>query len=145
MSFIARPERSKAVATAGTGPSPMRDGSTPALAQVTSRTRGVSPSSAARSGVVTMQTAAASFWPLALPAVTVAAESLAASTGFSAASASRVLSGRGVSSASTTVEPVREVTVTGTISSKNQPSATATPARCCDRSARASWSSRLIE
>src|SRR5580698_4711919 len=44
MSLIASPERSNALATAGTGPSPMRDGSTPARAQVTSRTRGVSPS-----------------------------------------------------------------------------------------------------
>ncbi len=56
---------------------PIVSGGTPATAQLTSRANGDSPSSRARSAEVTMQTAAPSFWPLALPAVTVASGSLA--------------------------------------------------------------------
>ena len=50
-------------------------GATPATAQPTSRASGRSPSCSACSAVVTMQAAAPSFWPLALPAVTVASGS----------------------------------------------------------------------
>ena len=63
--------------------------------------RAAGPARSARSGVVTRQAAAASFWPLALPAVTVASGSSAASTGRSLASASSVVSARGCSSRST--------------------------------------------
>ena len=64
-----------AAAVAGTGPMPMIFGSTPARPHETRRTSGVRPNSAAFSGVVTMHIDAASFCPLALPAVTVASES----------------------------------------------------------------------
>ena len=70
-SDIRSPTRSSTRAVDGTGPSSIRVGSTPALAHDTSRTSGVSPSSAGRCGVVTTHTAAASFCPLEFPAVTV--------------------------------------------------------------------------
>ena len=57
---------------------PIVSGATPATAHETRRASGRRPSSAAFSGCVTMHTAAPSFWPLALPAVTVASGSLRA-------------------------------------------------------------------
>src|ERR1039457_1894647 len=79
---------------------PIVSGGTPATAQLTSRANGVSPSSAASSACVTMQTAAPSFCPLELPAVTVASGSERPITGRSAARPSSVVSGRGCSSRS---------------------------------------------
>ena len=69
--------------------------------------------------------------PLALPAVTVPP---ARNAGFSEASFSAVVSGRGCSSRSTPA--------TGTSSSANRPAASAAAHVCCERSANASWSSR---
>ena len=64
---------------AGTGPMPIVSGATPATAQPTSRTSGLAARALGRPPrVVTTQTAAPSFWPLALPAVTVASGSIAA-------------------------------------------------------------------
>ena len=127
--------RSRAFAVAGTGPMPIRDGSTPARAHDTTRTMGTSPNCAARSGVVTMQAAAASFWPLAFPAVTVALASASSMMGRRFARASSVVSARGVSSTETTVSPQRLGMVTGTISSSKIPADAAATARSCDRSA----------
>lgn len=56
---------------------PIVAGSTPATAQDASRAIGCRPSAAARCGVVTTHTAAPSFWPLELPAVTVESGSAA--------------------------------------------------------------------
>ena len=69
---------------------PIVFGGTPATPHETSRASGRSPSSAAFSGVVTTQTAAPSFCPLALPAVTVASGSSLPMIGRSLASVSTV-------------------------------------------------------
>lgn len=70
------PARCSARPVDGIGPIPIISGATPATVHVTRRANGCKPSSAALSGCVTTQTAAPSFWPLALPAVTVASGSL---------------------------------------------------------------------
>ncbi len=121
MSFSPRPARFSAFSTAGTGPMPMRAGCTPATPQLTSRPSGFSRSASAFSRLATMQAAAASFCPLALPAVTVAAGSDLARIGRSAASFSRFASARGCSSRSNTVSPLRSLTRTGTISCAKTP------------------------
>src|SRR5215210_319946 len=72
---------SSAFATAGTGPIPIVRGATPPTPQETSLASGRSPYSTAFSGLVTTTTAAPSFWPEALPAVTVASGSSRPSTG----------------------------------------------------------------
>ena len=51
----------------------------------------------------------------------------------------------GVSSLSTTVSPLRLLTVTGVISAANAPEFTALSARCVDSVANASWSARENE
>ena len=104
---------------AGTGPMPIVSGGTPPTPQDTSRANGRSPRSGARSGCVTTQIAAPSFWPDALPAVTVASGSSRPMIGRSPASTSTLVSGRMCSSVST----VRRFTGTGTISSANRPRA----------------------
>ena len=101
---------------AGTGPIPITLGATPAVAHDTNRTSGLRPSSAARSAVVTKHMDAASFWPLALPAVTVASGLSLDRTGLSLLSDSTVVSARGCSSMSITSSPRRLRTVTGMIS-----------------------------
>ena len=122
MSSSVSPARSRARALAGTGPIPIVRGGTPATAQDTSLAIGFSPSSAARSAWVTTHTAAPSFWPLELPAVTVASLSERRVIGFSADRLSIEASGRGCSSRSTARGPdFRSSTVTGTISSENVP------------------------
>ncbi len=60
-----RPARHNAFSTVGTGPILMRSGRTPDTPQLTGLPRGFSPISSALSRVVTIQAAAASFWPLA--------------------------------------------------------------------------------
>ena len=70
--------------------------------------------------------------PEALPAVTVPFLSKA---GRSFASVSMVVPCLGYSSASTTVSPLREVIVTGTISSLKRPAFCAASARDCERAA----------
>ncbi|OLT14175.1 hypothetical protein BJF79_03195 [Actinomadura sp. CNU-125] len=144
MSARVSPAAASALAVAGTGPMPIVRGGTPARPHETSRTSGRSPSSAARSGVVTTHAAAASFCPLAFPAVTVASGSPLPRTGRSRASPSMDVSGRGCSSVSTTVSPLRPLTVTGTSSSANRPSRWAATARACDRTDSSSCSSRPI-
>jgi hypothetical protein len=73
--------------------------------------------------------------PEALPAVTVPS---GFTIGFSLRSASTVVSGRGCSSADTTIDPWRCAMVTGTISSASRPPAIAAPARAWLRTANAS-------
>jgi hypothetical protein len=117
-------------------------GGTPPTPHDTSRARGRSPSSAAFSGVVTTQIAAPSFWPLALPAVTVASGSSLPRIGRSFASVSTDESGRMCSSRSTTTSPLREEMVTGTSSSANRPASVAAAARWWERTAYSSCASR---
>jgi hypothetical protein len=76
-----------------------------------------------------MQTAAPSFCPDALPAVTVASGFCLPVIGRSVARLSVVEPGRMCSSRSKTVSPLRPLTVTGTISSVKRPSACAAVAR----------------
>jgi hypothetical protein len=111
MSASVSPAVARAFAVAGTGPMPIVAGGTPPTPHETSRANGRSPSSAARSGCVTTQMAAPSFWPDALPAVTVASGSLRPMIGRRPASTSTLVSGRTCSSATTSP--------TGTISSAN--------------------------
>ncbi len=63
--------RSSARRVAGTGPSPITDGSTPATAVLTTRARGDSPRERARSASTSTTAAAPSLIPELLPAVTV--------------------------------------------------------------------------
>ena len=144
MSESLRSACASAFAVAGTGPMPIVRGGTPATPHDTSRASGRSPSSAAFSGVVTIATAAPSFWPLALPAVTVASGSSLPMIGRSVASFSTFASGRMCSSRSTTVSPLRPLIVTGTSSSANRPASTAAAARWWLRTAYSSCSSRGI-
>ena len=105
-----------ATSVAGTGPMPMMLGATPACPHDTMRTNGVRPYSSAFSGVVTTHMDAASFCPLALPAVTVASGSSASRTGLSLLSDSTDVSARGCSSVSISSSPCRVRTATGMIS-----------------------------
>jgi hypothetical protein len=66
-------------------------------------------------------------------------------TPLSLASISSVVSGRGCSSVSTTSgSPFLRGISTGVSSSANRPAAWAAPQRCCERTANASWSARLM-
>lgn len=87
--------------------------------------------------VVTMHRAAPSFWPEALPAVTVASSSDFPSIGLSFASFSTVDPERMCSSVVMTCSGVFLVagSVIGTISSANFPSSVAEAARRCDSTA----------
>ena len=129
MSDSFSPALPSAASVAGTGPIPMMLGATPADPQETSRTNGVSPSSSAFCGVVTMHMEAASFWPLEFPAVTVASGSSASRTGFSLLNVSTDVSARGCSSVSINSSPWRVRTATGMISSARIPSFCAATAR----------------
>ena len=91
------------------------------------------PRSCAHSSEQTTTHEAPSFSPGALPAVVVPSGS---NTGFSDASFSRLVSRRMLSSA--------ETSPTGTISSSKRPASCAAAARCCERNAQASCSSRLM-
>ena len=140
MSFGSRPARSSAFRVEGTGPMPITAGSTPAEALATMRASGSRPSSRARSSLVTTTQAAPSLICEALPAVTVPP---CLKIGLSAARRSRLVSGRGPSSAwMVTGSPLGWGTSTVTISSSKRPASAAAMARRCDSSANASWSSR---
>jgi acetyl-CoA acetyltransferase family protein len=115
----------------GIGPMPITRGSTPATEEPTNAASGWAPSSRAQSSLAITSAAAPSLMPDELPAVTVPS---ARNAGFSAASFSALVSGRGCSS--------RTASPTGTSSSANRPAASASAQRCCDCSAKASCSSR---
>ena len=105
------PTRSSSLRTAGTGPMPITRGSTPATALPTNVPSGSTPSSRAFSSDATTSAAAPSLSPDELPAVTVPP---GRNAGFSVASFSALVSGRGCSSRATpsdrdelVVEPAR--------------------------------------
>ena len=126
---------------AGAGPMPMMRGGTPATADATMRARGTRPCFRAAASDATIVAQAPSLTPDALPAVTVPS---GRTTPLSLASDSSVVA-RGCSSRSTTTgSPLREGTLTAAISSARRPAAIASAARCCERSAKASWSARAI-
>ena len=110
---------------------PITLGSTPATALPANAASGSTPSSRAFSSDAMTSAAAPSLIPDEFPAVT---PPPARKAGFSAASFSAEVSGRGCSSRSTSP--------TVTSSSVKRPAASAAAHRCCDSSANASWSSR---
>ena len=121
---------------------PMTRGGTPALAIATTRASGSSPCARAAASEATISAQAPSLSPDALPAVTVPPSRNGAGSDASFAS---VVSGRGCSSRSTMRgAPRGPGTSTGTISTARRPASSAAAARCCERSAKASWSARAI-
>ena len=104
----------------------------------TIRASGVMPSSAALMSLITTTAAAPSLSGQQLPAVTVPS---GRNTGFSAATFSSVVPGRGPSSALTTVP---SGSVTGVMSRCQNPLASAFSARFCDRTPNSSWSARVM-
>ena len=104
----------------------------------TMRASGVMPSSAALRSLITMTAAAPSLSGQQFPAVTVPS---GRKTGFSAATFSIVVPGRGPSSAATT-EP--SGSVTGVISRCQKPFAMAFSARFCERTPNSSCCSRVM-
>ena len=134
--------RSMALRLAGAGPIPIIRGSTPAVAIVNKRARGVSPNLLAAASDANRRAQAPSFTPAALPAVTVPPSRNGAG---SFAKPSIVVSGRGCSSRSTMMGSLlRWGMLTGVISSAKATLCWATPARFWLRNAKASWSSRRI-
>ncbi len=89
------PRRASSFLVAGTGPSPMQLGSTPATAVPTMRASGVSRCALTAAALATPSAAAPSLMPLELPAVAVPS---LANAGVSFARLSIVASGRGCSS-----------------------------------------------
>ncbi len=140
-SSTVQPAFSSALRLAGIGPVPMIDGSTPQVAQETMRPIISTPRLAASSALISTTAAAPSLMPEALPAVTVPSLSKA---GLSFARFSTVTPSFGCSSVSTTTSPLRVLMVTGTISSLKRPALIAASARCCERAANSSCSSRVI-
>ena len=100
------------------------------------------PNSLAFSALITTTAAAPSLIPEALPAVTVPSF---LNTGRSLESPSNEASFLGNSSVSNTIGSPRRCGIsTGTISSLKRPASIAATARCCDCTAKLSWSSRVI-
>ena len=123
MSSMVRPVRASAFSVAGIGPTPMTSGSTPAKPKPTSRMPTVRPSSRATSSAASRQPVAPSFSPAALPAVTCPCGRNGV---FSVASPSRVVCGRGGSSAVARPQPCSaERVATGTSSGPIWPLASA--------------------
>ena len=142
ISSMRSPAMPSAFWVAGTGPMPITRGGTPAAAMATIRAIGVNPCASRPLADASNSAAAPSLTPDALPAVTVMPSPL---TPLRAASCSGLVLGRGCSSVSTiTGSPRRCGIITGVISSANFAAACAAAQRCCDRSAKASWSARLI-
>ena len=125
------------------GARPIRAGSVAVAAQARTTASASRSLSAASSLETTMTAAAASFMPLALPAV-MEKSSISGWSGLSEASFSRVVPRRGCSSVSkVTVVPSAWRAWTGTISSLNAPASMAATARWWERNAQASISSRV--
>src|SRR3954447_22493734 len=118
MSSRLSPALSSARLTAGTGPMPMIDGSTPAVAYASTRARTGAPSSWALSSLSRVTAAPASFMPLALPAVTVPS---GLKTGLSLPITSALASGRMCSSLVNSTVSRLTLTGTGTIASSKRP------------------------
>src|SRR5690606_21290202 len=102
MSSIVSALRARSFSVAGTGPTPMTSGSTPAKAKSTSRIRAVRPSSRATSSAASRQAVAPSLRPAALPAVTLPWTRKGV---FSPARSSSVVPGRGGSSSVASPQP----------------------------------------
>src|SRR3990170_2762023 len=99
------PARPSALGTPGAGPGPLARGATPAAAEATTRAIGRRPRRPAKTSLASTSTAAPSFRPELLPAVTVPSLRKA---GFSRPSDSIVVSRRGRSSTATgTGSPLR--------------------------------------
>ena len=136
ISFMLSPARSSTLRTAGTGPSPISFGSTPAVAMATIRARGVSPWAMACCELAIISAAAPSLTPEAFPAVTTPPLRNGV---FSRESCSRVVSARGCSSSYTVLTaPLPPIIGTGTISCARMPSRWARAVRCWLRYAKAS-------
>ena len=105
------------------------------------RASGVLPRLAASLAFISTTAAAPSLMPEALPAVTVPS---LAKAGRSLPTASRVVPWRGYSSASTTTSPLRDLTVTGAISSLNLPPFWAASALFWEATANSSCCWRVI-
>ena len=133
------PARSSAIRIAGAGPIPIRRGSTPAAAHVTTLASGSTPSCSQPAPETSSSAAAPSLSGLEFPAVTVPS---AAKTGRRPASRSSVESDRGPSSTAT--DPPSAST-TGTSSPSNRPDRWAASARSWLPNAKRSWASRVIE
>ena len=95
---MVRPVERQHFARGSNGPMPMIRGATPAAAVPSTRALGLRPKRCNRSSEASNTAQAPSFTPDAFPAVMVP---FALTIGFNAASASRVVSGRGCSSLST--------------------------------------------
>src|SRR5947209_311796 len=135
-----RPALASAFAHPAGLPCSMRCGSTPARPNETKRARGSRSSRSTARPLATSTAAAPSQIWLEFPAVILPSGRKA---GRSAASASRDVSARGVSSVSTRTPTCGFETSTGTISFANRPSSDAATARRCDSSEYASSSSRV--
>ncbi len=107
----------------------MIEGSTPATPHETRRPIGWTPFRSAHAALARTAAAAPSPMPLALPAVT---SPSFLKYGRSAASASRVVSGRMCSSVSKSASPLRVRIGTGATSASKRPSSQPRFARCCD-------------
>ncbi len=117
-----RPAFDSALSVAGTGPTPMTSGSTPAKANETIRIFVGRPCSLAPSAEASRLIVAPSLRPAALPAVT---RPCGRNGVFSAARASSVVPGRGGSSVLTTSQPSPLFTSTGIMSGCSLPAAQA--------------------
>ena len=127
---------------AGAGAKPIIRGSTPTVVEATIRARGLRLNSLMACSDATKKAAAPSLMPEALPAVTVP---FSLTTARSLVNFSSVVSARGCSSLSTMMgSPLRCGIMTGVISSLKNPDACAAWVRCWLRSAKASWSARLM-
>eukprot|EP00043_Microstomoeca_roanoka_P023604 m.258924 g.258924 ORF g.258924 m.258924 type:complete len:349 (+) comp32889_c0_seq1:304-1350(+) len=113
-----QPALSSALREAKIGPTPMIDGSSPAVAYEAMRASGVRPRFSASSADISNTAAAPSLMPDALAAVT---EPSLVKAGRSFCIASIVAPWRMYSSASTTVSPLRDLMVKGITSSLNLP------------------------
>ena len=131
------PARASAFCVAAIGPRPMTSGAQPATATDLIFASGVRPCFAAYSAVQTSTAAAPSVSGEAVPAVTVPSWRNA---GFRPASPSVVVSARMQPSCDTRLPPAS----TGTISASSLPLAWASAAFCWLRTAKASWSARVI-
>ena len=130
------PLRSSSCCVAGIGPVSMITGSTPTVIASRMRARGVSPSSSAFSRAINSTAAAPSEICEELPAVT---EPPSLKAGFSAASASRLVSRRMPWSAAIVCPSTR----IGMISRSKRPSSVARAASRCERKPSSSCSARV--
>ena len=137
-----RPALASAFFDASTGPIPIIRGSTPATAELTTRAKGFNPCCSTASPLAINNATAPSFNPELLPAVT---EPSFLNAALRPPRASRVVFGFMNSSSTKTIGSFLRCGIsTANFSKRNLPRSCALAAFCCDQSAKASWSSRLI-